>query len=112
MTVSTGSGGGIVPRVLHPAKDRGSGCISPLVLEGALCPECFILLVTDSVASVPLALMGQRCLRRRCPVQWCLERRCPVQRCLEWRCPVQQCLERRCPVQRCLERRCPVQRCL
>ncbi|KAJ1209950.1 hypothetical protein NDU88_005319 [Pleurodeles waltl] len=74
--------------------------------------ECFILLVKDSVASVPLALMGQRCLEPQCPVQRCLERRCPVQRCLEQRFPVQRCLERQCPVQRCLEQRCPVQWCL
>ncbi|KAJ1137090.1 hypothetical protein NDU88_003503 [Pleurodeles waltl] len=49
MLFSTGSGGGLVPRVLHPAKDRGSGCCSPLVLEGDWCPECFILCRRDGV---------------------------------------------------------------
>ncbi|KAJ1140574.1 hypothetical protein NDU88_006923 [Pleurodeles waltl] len=52
MLFSTGSGGGLVSRVLHPVQERRSGCCSPLVLEGDWCPECLILCRTDRVDAV------------------------------------------------------------
>ncbi|KAJ1137088.1 hypothetical protein NDU88_003501 [Pleurodeles waltl] len=52
MLFSSGFGGGLVPRVRHPVQDRQGGCLSPLVLEGDWCPDCFILPRTDGVDAV------------------------------------------------------------
>ncbi|KAJ1215386.1 hypothetical protein NDU88_002995 [Pleurodeles waltl] len=57
MPSSSGAGVGLVPNVLLPGKDVVSRWLLPLVLEGALCPVCFIL---DGARSQSLTCVSHR----------------------------------------------------
>ncbi|KAJ1083057.1 hypothetical protein NDU88_003217 [Pleurodeles waltl] len=89
MHVSTGSGGGLVPRVLHPVKDRRSGCMSPLILEGDWCPEYITHPVTVPVASVSLLAV----LETAVPCSAVLELAVPCSAVLETAVPCSAVLE-------------------